>query len=414
MRVDFIGHACVVIRADSGAVCVIDPWIHEPVFAQRWYRYPPQDLGAIPREPDVLALSHAHPDHAGTRTLDALKPGTVVTCRFTTDHLGRRVRKRFSDRLQVLEPWRGTTVGDFRITAIASDLGWEDGSFVVEVEGVRIYHGNDNPLGVESYRRIKRELGPIDLALLPFAGASSYPTCFAWPADRIAQAAQAKKEEALDRFRDGVRELEPRAAVPFASHWALLDEGFIDRNFSDRYTVDEAAERAAREFPSVRILPAAPGDLWNSDGGFARGPDHDKWPQTRQAVRSYAETLHPSARRSDEPPGKEDLERLSAQLAELAAKVDLVARICIVVDGHGAWCLEAGRLTRSERAPDADEIVHLGAADATRLARGQNRWEDLWYGYALRVEKKPGTPYYRAFWEALLEYQAPGFESIGE
>jgi len=29
-------------------------------------------------------------------------------------------------------------------------------------------------------------------------------------------------------------------------------------------------------------------------------------------------------------------------------------------------------------------------------------WEDIWYGYRMRVKKREGTPYYRAFWDALL------------
>src|SRR5262249_38828880 len=143
MRMQLVGHACVVLYDKSGRSLVCDPWIHEPVFASRWYRYPPQDLTAIPRAPDWLCLSHAHPDHAGSKTLRAFTPGKVVTCQFPTAFLSRRTRAIFGDRLVELPSFRRLPLvsnSDDKnwVAVVANDRGWEDASFVISIDGVTV------------------------------------------------------------------------------------------------------------------------------------------------------------------------------------------------------------------------------------------------------------------------------------
>ena len=80
---------------------------------------------------------------------------------------------------------------------------------------------------------------PSQLAL-PFAGASSYPTCFSWDRATMLEKAAGKKREGIARLTDGITGLAPRVAVPFASSWALLEESELWKNFIDRPTPDEA------------------------------------------------------------------------------------------------------------------------------------------------------------------------------
>ena len=53
----------------------------------------------------------------------------------------------------------------------------------------------DNPLSLAAYQEIVKRLGPIDIAFLPFAGASSYPTCFEWDRATIEEKGRQKKAE---------------------------------------------------------------------------------------------------------------------------------------------------------------------------------------------------------------------------
>ena len=53
---------------------------------------------------------------------------------------------------------------------------------------------------------------------------------------------------------------------------------------------------------------------------------------------------------------------------------------------------------------DADETLTLDAAELWALLTTAANWEDPWYGYRLRVHKREGAGYYRAFWEMLLNF----------
>ncbi|MBV9357624.1 MAG: MBL fold metallo-hydrolase, partial [Chloroflexi bacterium] len=74
MRVDFVGHASLLVR--RGALTLLsDPWWTGGAFGDQWYpypfpvpeRYPLQDL-------DGLYISHGHEDHLHPGTLKALAP----------------------------------------------------------------------------------------------------------------------------------------------------------------------------------------------------------------------------------------------------------------------------------------------------------------------------------------------------
>ncbi len=458
MRVIALGHAGVLIRSESGRTVVIDPWIEEPVFASAWYRYPPppppEEL--IQRRPDALLLSHAHPDHSAERTLRWFDPATEVRIvRFEGERLRRRATAVFGGaRVVELEGWREATLagGAFTVLAIPSDLGWEDASFVVEADGVSVYHGNDNPLARPTYRRIA-ERRPIDLALLPFAGASSYPTGFEWPDGVVRTRAEEKKEDALGRMRDGIVGLRPRAgAVPFASDWALLEPGLAGRNWADRYRPEEAAARLSGEAVGGEAGATCPifaweaGDEWTREGGLERRGRCDAYPRTVEAVRAYGRargvTDAPAPSPRGEAPGppaggpqpaepaaaregarggeRVGVRELPADLVAAHIRAALARRLRGPAGGgresvrgaiEVAWeggavhvALDGGGAeVRLGAAADPAERVYVPARDLARILAGELLWEDLWYGYRLRIRKRDGSPYFRVFWEALLE-----------
>jgi hypothetical protein len=163
---------------------------------------------------------------------------------------------------------------------------------VVEAGGVRLYHGNDNPLSVPAYRELVARLGPIDAAFLPFAGASSYPTCFAWDRATIEERGRQKKAEGIARFTDGIEGLRPRVAVPFASSWALLEPAELWKNFIDRPTPAEAATAAAGAAAAgTEVVVLDSGDEWEPAAGALRRGRAAGWPHDPAAVARYADRM---------------------------------------------------------------------------------------------------------------------------
>lgn len=424
MIVTWLGHAQLFLNA-AGKTVLIDPWFAEPVFGGAWFRYPPPPYAhanTLPR-PDFLLLSHIHPDHSGPATLAQLRKETpTLAMPFPSGALKRRLTRAGYTDVRWVEPWETRELSPgLKVTFVPHDRGWEVSSIVLEADGVRLYHGNDNPLSVEAYREIVKRLGPIDLAFLPYAGASSYPTGFGGDAATMKARCEKKKQEGLQRFTDGIVGLQPKEAAPFASSWALLEEGEIEKNFVDRPTSTEALAHAMKlaHENGTHLLHLEPGDEWSPDTGaiskgLTAGWDHDV-----ASVRRYAqqekERVTKAIAEARAPARDVPAEQLDAAmrahvdqlLAAAKGTLDsLELNAGFVAEGAGAWSLrfspgQAPRLDAKLHG-DEHETLTLPAGELWNIATGAASWEDVWYGYRLRVTKREGAGYYRAFWEMLL------------
>ncbi|MFO0601296.1 MAG: MBL fold metallo-hydrolase [Myxococcaceae bacterium] len=426
MVITWLGHAGLFLNA-AGKTILIDPWFQEPVFGGSWFRYPPApypDASTLPR-PDFLLLSHIHPDHSGAGTLAQLKHDTPTYCLpFKSGALKRRLdRLRFTD-VEWPGPWETVMLEPgLLVTFVPHDRGWEVSSIVVEADGVRLYHGNDNPLSVPAYEEIVKRLGPIDIAFLPYAGASSYPTGFGGTPAQLAERCEKKKKEGLQRFTDGIVGLKPKEAVPFASSWALLELSEVHKNFVDRPTSEEAlahAMKLAHEC-GTHLLHMQPGDEWTKETGVISKDLCDEWTNDVAAVRRYAEeeqvrvnreiaaARHLSAKVEAKVLDEAMHSYVQDMIAAAGTSLDgLTMKAGFVAEGAGEWNVqfEAGKkpVISSGLKGDEDETLILQAAELWAIVAGPANWEDVWYGYRLRVKKREGAGYYRAFWEMLLNF----------
>jgi L-ascorbate metabolism protein UlaG (beta-lactamase superfamily) len=426
--VTWLGHAQLFINAGARAL-LLDPWFVEPVFGGAWFRYPPPpypDSSSMPR-PDFVALSHVHPDHSGPKTLERLSgDSTVLAMPFPSGALKRRLDRSHLKKVQWLAAWETREVAPgVKVTFVPHDRGWEVSSIVVEADGVRLYHGNDNPLSVPAYREIVERLGKIDIAFLPFAGASSYPTGFDGDEETLHDRCAKKKAEGIARFVEGIEGLTPAEAAPFASSWALLEPGELWKNFVDRPTPAEALKAALPRAAELgtHLLHLEPGDQWSLETGAIAKELTAGWDYDTASVERYAEAeaarvakAIAAARASAKEVSPQTLdacvreyfadmlERTREGTKALSMKAGFAAK------NAGAWRIEfvpgAAPALSSGLQGDEDEVLTLEPNELWALLTTDANWEDVWYGYRLKVRKRPGAGYYRAFWEMLLNFDA--------
>jgi UDP-MurNAc hydroxylase len=423
VHVTWLGHASLFVNV-ANRTLLVDPWFAEPVFAGAWFRYPPTpypDPSTMPK-PDFVCLSHTHDDHAGLETLRQLRGDQrVLTVDFPSGAMRRRLAAAGLSNVDWFAPWQTKEVSPgLELTFVPHDAGWEVASPVVTGEGVSLYHGNDNTLSTEAYAAVARRLGPIDVAFLPYAGASSYPTRFDGDDETRRRRCREKKDEGLQRFLDGLEGLRPTEAAPFASSWALLEPGEVDTNFEDRLTAPEVLARAmpfAHE-RNTHLLHLEPGDEWSPETGALNRGLVRQHPLTAEGVRRYAELERSRVARlqaqARAPAG--DVEALDQLVREFFTHDWPTSHARRPVDGvfgvsSGAqgWTvrLAGGAATVDDGlADDVTEVLQLAPAELLNVLVGALSWEDVWYGYRLHVSKRRDVGYARGFWEMLLGIEA--------
>ncbi|MFF9281400.1 MBL fold metallo-hydrolase [Streptomyces griseosporeus] len=204
------GHATCTVE-DSGIRVLTDPLFARRLAHLRRRRGAPPPPDA--RRADVALVSHLHADHLHVPSLRSLAPGTrLLVPRGAPRAVPGFARLRHL-RIREMAPGDETTVGDLVVRAVPAR---HDGrrlpvgpqrspalGYVVEGEA-RTYFAGDTGL----FESMAKEVGPVDVALLPVGGWGPYLGEGHLNAGRAAQA---------------LALLGPRSAVPvhYGTYWPI-------------------------------------------------------------------------------------------------------------------------------------------------------------------------------------------------
>lgn len=161
-KITWLGHDC--FRIDGSKTIYIDPYNIEPG-----------------KKADIVLVTHDHFDHCSPEDIDKIvQPETVVVTE-------KDSAKKLSGNVKSVKPGDSLVVEDVKIEAVPAyntnkDFhpkanGWL--GFVLEMDGVRIYHAGDTDFIPEM-----EDLN-VDIALLPVSGT------YVMTADEAVKAAQA-------------------------------------------------------------------------------------------------------------------------------------------------------------------------------------------------------------------------------
>jgi len=97
---DTIGNATLICY-DKGPVLTTDPWLGASAYFGSWilkHPIPEEQLQAI-RECKFVWLSHGHPDHLHSASLDQMVGKTILL----PDHVGRRIEGSLSEKGHIVK-----------------------------------------------------------------------------------------------------------------------------------------------------------------------------------------------------------------------------------------------------------------------------------------------------------------------
>ena len=178
LTVTFVGHSTFIIQA-RGLTFITDPVFSERAsplsfIGPRRVRAAAVALEDLPPI-DVVLLSHNHYDHCDLTSLRALAQrfDPLLVTPIGNRRMGTSARFR---RIVELDWWEATTAAPVPITVTPAQhfsartpfdrnrALW--GSFVLEIEGRRLFVGGDSGYAPH-FTAIRERFGPMDLSLLP-------------------------------------------------------------------------------------------------------------------------------------------------------------------------------------------------------------------------------------------------------
>jgi beta-lactamase family protein len=232
MRVDFIGHASLLIRHGSLAL-LSDPWWSGPAYRDQWYPYPlpvPEryDLSQL----NAVYISHSHEDHLHVPTLRALleqAPDALALIPLRADTGMRDYLRRIGFR-RIREIPSGSTFALDNRLRLTLFTHIDDSLLAVEVGGEVLLNLNDalhssrREMIVEYCRILRKRFPKLDYLFCGFGGASYFPNCIHMPGKDDVAIARARERYFLQNFLHIAQLLKPTFAFPFAAHFVLPDK----------------------------------------------------------------------------------------------------------------------------------------------------------------------------------------------
>lgn len=224
----------------KGKRILFDPWLDEGIFHGAWHHYPEVNLpnGEITGigSFDYVYISHIHEDHCSLGTLNLLnKDAELIIMDRNPNFVLQFVKKNNLSfkKIHLIPPWEKVKINDdFEVSMVTTDPAHAlnfiiDSGLVLEWDNYVIYNSNDCVPYKGALDFIKTNYKQVDLALLPYATGSSYPSCF----ENLSHDEKLAEKKRL--FKVGVKKfseasdyLVPKIVMPFADQYVIVGQKY--------------------------------------------------------------------------------------------------------------------------------------------------------------------------------------------
>jgi len=250
MKLTFLNSASIVIE-HQGTKILCDPWLVDGEFYGAWAHYPPcnftpEDFNDV----DFIYVSHIHPDHFSTKTLERMNKNIPILIHgFHFKYLKENIKRLGFKPIELSHNSRTHLKDDLYINILAADncdpqlclkyfgCGLAEKTFgstsidsmcVIDNGKEVVVNTNDCPfpLGQTAATTIKNTYKEIDMLLSGYSSATAYPQCF----DLSNEQKEMEKQIIINKFFSQaeayVNLLKPRFFMPFAGRYVLAGKNW--------------------------------------------------------------------------------------------------------------------------------------------------------------------------------------------
>ena len=282
MQVKLLRSSTVIIELD-GVKILCDPWLTDGEYYGSWSHYPEFNISdnlSELNDVDAIYISHIHPDHVSSKTLNYISKEIPVfihsysskflkrkieLCGFTVNEIEHNCRTKIKNNVYInifaADDCNPEICGKFfDCTNFNGVKGSNqiDSLSIIENGNNFLLNANDCPYELAKIilPKIKINYEKIDIFLVGYTGAGPYPQCF----DNLdfqtkMQRSVEKKLSFLKNAYEMIKIVQPQYYLPFAGTYSLSGHLSKLNNLRGVASLDEAYDYLENKFDKHIIKP---------------------------------------------------------------------------------------------------------------------------------------------------------------
>jgi len=244
-----------------------DPWLKDEEYLGSWAMYPQYNFKAENfSDLDFIYISHIHPDHSSANTLSKLdKKIPVLIHNFPEKFLKDKIENLGFKTIELEHGMRTRLKNNIHVNIMAADncdpnvcgkimgCGLSEVKFqTTQIDTMAVFDNgnqvivntNDCPFDIAKNTAsiIKSAYKKIDVLLLGYVAASSWPHCYNLSESKKEEEARKKQDAKLQTAKKYIEFLQPEYYIPFAGRYTLCGKNAVLNPYRGEPELEDAHE----------------------------------------------------------------------------------------------------------------------------------------------------------------------------